>query len=915
MADKPKGGEGINESVDLNFNVRGPDPNVVRQLKDTNRALLDTTRLLRPLNRTLHDTGRAYESLRRTMAAQQKFMRDPGVRRQADIWNRQIPILNRNSLALTKITVGLGAVAAGASGAVRAIHNASDSVLRLQLVSRDASTAAGQLFEAYKKVGGSYASIKDISDTLAGFKSKGLAQQVIGDMPAFQAGLSRMQDVLAKKLGSSQAAKEMVNQILQNTDVALSRRFLSELGSAQTQAEFIKIAQEFTNSMDDAGKSGGIALVNAFKDNLGDETSALQWVNKVQSKIVAAWQNFQTQNPIIAGALGFGGQAAEVGIGALMLRRTLGLGRIASAGAGAAGGVVEGAGAAGAGLGLGGVALSGGIVAAVTAAAVGIWLVADRLKNGDWLWNAGEKEHGNVMSGYDRFESKYGSQEGVGGKLARSKVSYWRFLEEHNKTGDEGDMSEQDRKQVQMMRDQISGLEQEKQARQTLGEITAGQVTTLKQLEDIQAALRVQLTDMIPLQKELSAQMERTVSTRALAGAMGAGYSVAGVSTKGLAAENSRILNEEVQTYEAAYQQAERAYAEHQQKMAADRAAGTYDPVKDAGKRAELTKDTAAAQAMLANAVNARAESYVATQEETGKVLTMNTQIQRTNLDIMNSIYGAAGLGLQQQMAVIQSLEMEKANLQEELNVINQKITEGDTSQAALKKKMDTQARMNNLIKQELDMTKNLRDGYLNAIQAQVTAAGAFESIIITQEKNTGLALSANMFKANYLLGQIGSAARATDIDPMRFTSEFGRVEAGGESMLNQDQIQKQIENIGDPTVRAMLMAMANGGMPDVSAYAGAKAAAAAATTLGQGATGQAAVGQAMSGANPNAQPGFYGAAQQTASQAARGGSAVSIVRAAMDQLLDLAKMIDAMTGVHGTQPNIGAAPSSQPAG
>lgn len=196
-------------------------------------------------------------------------------------------------------------------------------------------------------------------------------------------------------------------------------------------------------------------------------------------------------------------------------------------------------------------------------------------------------------------------------------------------------------------------------------------------------------------------------------------------------------------------------------------------------------------------------------------LISAEKDLQQANLNISKALYGTPALGVQAIQSVVDLMQQEKeqliAMLETQKKNVKQMISEGiqgDKLLNARKLELDLQKQIADKTSEQLGMLKELRDGYLNAVQASAFGAGKFEKIIIDQEKNLGIALDKNIAKRNYLLGQVGDDARKSNRQSFRFSDQgMGILQDSSGRSLTPEQMQKYsqdaINNIGDSANRA----------------------------------------------------------------------------------------------------------------
>lgn len=205
-------------------------------------------------------------------------------------------------------------------------------------------------------------------------------------------------------------------------------------------------------------------------------------------------------------------------------------------------------------------------------------------------------------------------------------------------------------------------------------------------------------------------------------------------------------------------------------------------------------------------------EDSLSSNKSNLSLLQSQKDLQQSYLEISKALYGTPALGVESMRNIVNLMQQEKDQLNEMLKIQKQNIAnmvaqgiEGNDLLNAKKLELDLQKQIADKTTQQLQMLKELRDGYLDAVTAQALGAGKFEKIIITQEQNIGKALEKGIAKRNYLLGQVGSDAAVGNKNPFRFSATgIGNLEnLNGQALNASEYAQNSINNIADPAARA----------------------------------------------------------------------------------------------------------------
>lgn len=183
----------------------------------------------------------------------------------------------------------------------------------------------------------------------------------------------------------------------------------------------------------------------------------------------------------------------------------------------------------------------------------------------------------------------------------------------------------------------------------------------------------------------------------------------------------------------------------------------------------------------------------------------------QTIMDISKAIYGSAALAVEAQMQIVNLIEQEKKQIQDKLDIARRILAENDILENR-KKVLELENELLAKNKEQLEIVRQLKDGYLDAVEASAFGAGKFEKILITQEKNLGKALDQNIAKKNILLGQSGTAASAGSITPFRFsTAGIGALtDSTGAAVNAAERNQQFVNNIADPQSKALAQSSQN---------------------------------------------------------------------------------------------------------
>ncbi len=224
-----------------------------------------------------------------------------------------------------------------------------------------------------------------------------------------------------------------------------------------------------------------------------------------------------------------------------------------------------------------------------------------------------------------------------------------------------------------------------------------------------------------------------------------------------------------------------RKNADEQEEIAQKIAAS--DPLLAAKQLKVAAETRAKAESMVAQILELQLKRY----ETVLGLVEKEVELQKTNRQIAEATYGSAALSVKAQMNIVQALQKKKILLANELAVVQARLAEEPTSLYLQKQELELRNKMKQVTAEQLQMIKELRDGYLAAVEAQAFGAGKFEKILIQQEQNIGKAMDANIAKKNFLLGKTGGVGISA-VAPISFTTAgVGYLERGGELMSDED--------------------------------------------------------------------------------------------------------------------------------
>lgn len=146
----------------------------------------------------------------------------------------------------------------------------------------------------------------------------------------------------------------------------------------------------------------------------------------------------------------------------------------------------------------------------------------------------------------------------------------------------------------------------------------------------------------------------------------------------------------------------------------------------------------------------------IAEREKEADLAGGQVSVLKAQLDVVKAQYLGMGPYLDKVFEVDAALESQKNTYDDIIQSLLQVQKTRQLTTAETKKLYSLQVQSANIERERLEITKNLREGYLDAIQAFTNVEGAFSKFIITREKGFGEAIRKGMGAAGYGVGAAG---------------------------------------------------------------------------------------------------------------------------------------------------------------
>lgn len=193
------------------------------------------------------------------------------------------------------------------------------------------------------------------------------------------------------------------------------------------------------------------------------------------------------------------------------------------------------------------------------------------------------------------------------------------------------------------------------------------------------------------------------------------------------------------------------------------------------------------------------AEAMLATKKSELELLQTQESILNTQLSMYESIYGTAAMAAEATLRVVDTLKQEAALGKQIYEQYRQKRIEAEKTGGINLEMRKTENKLQNDYMQKqltiIQKVKELRDGYLDAVQQQAIGIGSFNKLITTAEQNVGMAQAAGMVRKNFLTG-IYQKSNAANIASYRYSASGAGFEGTGGGAFGARQLANRTRNV-----------------------------------------------------------------------------------------------------------------------
>lgn len=157
-------------------------------------------------------------------------------------------------------------------------------------------------------------------------------------------------------------------------------------------------------------------------------------------------------------------------------------------------------------------------------------------------------------------------------------------------------------------------------------------------------------------------------------------------------------------------------------------------------------------------------KARTADQESNLRLLGSQKKVQQEILGIVESVYGSPAVAAEQLKSVLAILEQERLEAQKILEVRLAALETAEDEREARVLVAEAQADLASKTREQVELSKRVRDAYLDAVKSQQIGIGFFSKLLLTREANVGMGQLSGAVKKNYMIGQRGQASTAESV-------------------------------------------------------------------------------------------------------------------------------------------------------
>lgn len=224
--------------------------------------------------------------------------------------------------------------------------------------------------------------------------------------------------------------------------------------------------------------------------------------------------------------------------------------------------------------------------------------------------------------------------------------------------------------------------------------------------------------------------------------------------------------------------------------------ASAPDDITFQNQRSEAAKSLVKSQMELNEQVRKGPKLY----EQTLSVQESQLGVLESQMNLNKSLYAGLGPQLEIMGQMYDKLDAIKSTLTSQLKLTEEKLKDDAENPQLLKDQADLQRKITEAAQKQVDLAKNLKEGYLDALAAFTNVSGAFGKIITTKEQNLGELLRRTGQTGSLRGGGIGGG----------FTQAYAKFSPGGDLSMNSPEQREKLlrarglDKMGKPAIGAM---------------------------------------------------------------------------------------------------------------
>ncbi len=198
-----------------------------------------------------------------------------------------------------------------------------------------------------------------------------------------------------------------------------------------------------------------------------------------------------------------------------------------------------------------------------------------------------------------------------------------------------------------------------------------------------------------------------------------------------------------------------------------------------AAKEGKLNQEIIGAKTQLRNLDMQRINAL----DQQRSIVDANVGLAESELQLSQQLNLGLGPTIESQMKIVDLMESQIGLIEQQIAESQKLIAEGKGSPEIQKKLLQLQQQKNQAVSKELELTKNLREGYLDAMGAFTNVEGAFSKVITKRESGMGEIIRQFGAQGGGKTGAGGAGMNS----PMARWQAGGKLEFSGTDAMNQN--------------------------------------------------------------------------------------------------------------------------------